>query len=104
MISPTRELAVQIKDESRKFSAGSGIKSAVLYGGTSTAQQRDQIRKGVNVLIATPGRLLQFVDEGIVKFNRLRLVLLNVGLGFMHRYIRFHYQHSAVLETSNFLG
>ena len=74
VISPTRELAVQIKDESRKFSAGSGIRSVVAYGGTSTTHQRDQIRKGANVLIATPGRLLQFVDEGLIKFDKLRLV------------------------------
>ena len=73
VISPTRELAVQIKDESRKFSAGSGIRSVVAYGGTSTSHQRDQIRKGANVLIATPGRLLQFVDEGLIKFDKLRL-------------------------------
>ena len=64
----------QIKDESRKFSAGSGIRSVVVYGGTSTSHQREQlVRKGANVLIATPGRLLQFVDEGIVKFDKLRL-------------------------------
>ena len=45
----------------------------VVYGGTSPSHQRDQIRKGANVLIATPGRLLQFVDEGIIKFDKLRL-------------------------------
>lgn len=78
VISPTRELAVQIKDESRKFSAGSGIRSVVAYGGTSTSHQRDQIRKGANVLIATPGRLLQFVDEGLIKFDKLRLERLLV--------------------------
>ena len=64
---------MQIKDESRKFSAGSGIRSVVVYGGTSISHQRDQIKKGANVLIATPGRLLQFVDEGIIKFDKLRL-------------------------------
>ena len=64
---------MQIKDESRKFSTGSGIRSVVVYGGTSPSHQRDQIKKGANVLIATPGRLLQFVDEGIIKFDKLRL-------------------------------
>ena len=56
----------------------------VVYGGTSTSHQREQVRKGANVLIATPGRLLQFVDEGIVKFDKLRSEGLFVVLSCSH--------------------
>ncbi len=89
MIAPTRELAIQIKDEARKFAQGSMIKSVVVYGGTSVQFQSEQLTsKGVNVLIATPGRLLDFVEKGKVSFGKLRFLILDeadrmLDMGFM---------------------
>lgn len=58
ILSPTRELALQIFQECKKFSHGSIIKSAILYGGVTTKYQVDIMNRGCNILIATPGRLL----------------------------------------------
>ena len=66
VITPTRELAIQIKDEARKFSHGSMVKSVVAYGGTSVGFQLSTLVKGCNILICTPGRMLDFVDKGKV--------------------------------------
>jgi len=77
VISPTRELAVQIKDEARKFSAGSKLRAVVAYGGTNVGHQATKIKDGCNILIATPGRLLDFVDRGIVSLARVQFLILD---------------------------
>ena len=59
IITPTRELAIQIKDESRKFAMSSGVKSVVTYGGASIQYQLAELVRGCNILIATPGRYLR---------------------------------------------
>ena len=56
ILSPTRELAIQIKDEARKFCNGSDIHCMVVYGGTSTTHQASKLEDGCNILVATPGR------------------------------------------------
>ena len=65
-ISPTRELANQIYTEARKFSHGAMLRAVVAYGGVSVAHQLRQIENGCNFLVATPGRLLDFVEKGKV--------------------------------------
>lgn len=77
VMSPTRELAVQIFMEARKFSMGSIIKSAILYGGVSTGHQMRNLEMGCHVLIATPGRLHDFVGRGKVAFTNLRYLVLD---------------------------
>ena len=62
IITPTRELAIQIFDEARKFSAGSNVRTAILYGGTSTQFQRGQLARGANILVATPGKGGRFMQ------------------------------------------
>ena len=59
VITPTRELAIQIKDESRKFAMGSTVKSVVTYGGASIQYQLGELVRGCNILIATPSRYRQ---------------------------------------------
>ncbi len=88
IVAPTRELAIQIKDESRKFCNGSMLRSVVAYGGTSTGFQLTQLFKGCNVLIATPGRLMDFVDKGKVSFEKVKYLVLDeadrmLDMGFM---------------------
>ncbi len=77
IVAPTRELAIQIKDEARKFSNGSVVNATVAYGGTSTGYQINQLMRGTNVLIATPGRLMDFVDKGKVSFEELKFLVLD---------------------------
>lgn len=88
IVAPTRELAIQIKDEARKFANGSIVKPVVAYGGTSTGFQLTQLFRGTNVLIATPGRLMDFVDKGKVSFDDVRYLVLDeadrmLDMGFL---------------------
>jgi superfamily II DNA/RNA helicase len=77
IIAPTRELAIQIKDEARRFSAGSALRAVVLYGGASLEHQARKVREGCNLLIATPGRLLDCVERGIVSFAKVGFLVLD---------------------------
>jgi len=87
-ISPTRELAIQIHDEARKFGQGTETRAACIYGGTSTGYQRDQLMRGCNLLVATPGRLNDFTERGLVNFSKLQFLVLDeadrmLDMGFM---------------------
>lgn len=77
VIAPTRELAIQIKEEARKFAYGSMLKCVVAYGGTSTMYQSTLLANGCNVLIGTPGRLKDFVSRGKVSFEKLKFLVLD---------------------------
>eukprot|EP00092_Neocalanus_flemingeri_P012470 GFUD01013443.1.p1 GENE.GFUD01013443.1~~GFUD01013443.1.p1 ORF type:complete len:451 (-),score=91.63 GFUD01013443.1:56-1408(-) len=88
VISPTRELAIQIHDEARKFAGGSSVISQVVYGGTSVQSQRGMLNRGCNILVATPGRLLDFVERGYVSFQQVQFLVLDeadrmLDMGFM---------------------
>jgi len=77
VVAPTRELAIQIKDEARKFANGSMCKPVVAYGGTSTGYQITQLLRGTNILIATPGRLMDFIEKEKVSLEELRYLVLD---------------------------
>merc|ERR1719228_336593 len=88
VITPTRELAIQIHNEARKFAQGSMVKSVVAYGGTSVFYQAGQLQRGCNILVATPGRLLDFVERGRVSFANCKYLVLDeadrmLDMGFM---------------------
>jgi len=88
VITPTRELAIQINNESRKFAMGSMVKSVVAYGGTSVGYQLQQLVKGCNILTCTPGRMLDFMDKGKISFEDLQYLVLDeadrmMDMGFM---------------------
>lgn len=63
IISPTRELTLQIYGEARKFTHGSMYKPVVIYGGTSVGHQLAQLERGCNILVGTPGRLIDFLKR-----------------------------------------
>ena len=77
IISPTRELTVQIKDEARKFCNGSPIRCLAAYGGTSVSHLAENLENGCNILVATPGRLIDFYNRGKLSFNRVKFVVLD---------------------------
>ncbi|XP_072759593.1 ATP-dependent RNA helicase vasa [Anoplolepis gracilipes] len=88
IISPTRELTSQIHQQVKKFSLNSIIRSEVAYGGTSVTYQRDRIFAGCHVLVATPGRLLDFIGRGRIKLSSLRFFVLDeadrmLDMGFL---------------------
>jgi len=77
IMSPTRELAIQIKDEARKFCKGSELKCVVAYGGTSVQHQTNILADGCNILVATPGRLNDFVEKGRISYSKLQFLVLD---------------------------
>ena len=77
VITPTRELAIQIYTEAMKFTMGSIIKPQVIYGGTSVGHSRAKLSAGCHLLIATPGRLKDFIDKGVIGLGNLRFLVLD---------------------------
>merc|ERR1711972_917643 len=78
----------QIHNEARKFAQGSMMKSVVAYGGTSVFYQASQLQRGCNILVATPGRLLDFVEKGRVSLSNCKFLVLDeadrmLDMGFM---------------------
>jgi ATP-dependent RNA helicase RhlE len=88
ILSPTRELAIQINETFAKLAATTTIKAAVVVGGLNEQTQLRQIRAGARVLIATPGRLVDFLDRKLVKLAKANVVVLDeadrmLDMGFL---------------------
>jgi ATP-dependent RNA helicase RhlE len=77
ILSPTRELAIQIQETFAKISAGLGIRPVLVVGGLSERPQLMSLKQGAQVVIATPGRLEDFVRRGLVKLNNVSVLVLD---------------------------
>ena len=77
ILVPTRELAVQVTVEINKFAKYTGIRTVSIYGGQSIGIQRDQLRKGVQILVATPGRLIDHIKQGSIDLENVKFVVLD---------------------------
>jgi len=77
ILSPTRELASQIYDEALKFSYRSHARPCVVYGGADAGAQMRDLDRGCHILVATPGRLVDFLDRGKIGFQYIRFVVLD---------------------------
>merc|ERR1719343_424194 len=77
VLAPTRELAAQIHVESLKFSYDTGIKCCIIYGGADMREQRMDLERGCDILIATPGRLTDMVDRGNVSLELIQFFILD---------------------------
>lgn len=89
VLAPTRELALQVSDSFRDYSQFTGLRYAVVYGGVKQGPQVNRIKKGVDVLIATPGRLLDLVGQGHISLNNVKHFVLDeadcmLDMGFIH--------------------
>jgi ATP-dependent RNA helicase DDX5/DBP2 len=71
VLAPTRELAVQIKEECDKFGASSEIKNTVVYGGVPKSRQVRDLKNGVEIVIATPGRLIDHLEQNNTNLKRV---------------------------------
>ena len=92
ILTPTRELAAQIADNVKAYSRYLPIRSLVVFGGVSINPQMMKLRGGVDVLIATPGRLLDLEHQNAVDLSRVEVLVLDeadrmLDMGFIH-YIR----------------
>ena len=74
---PTRELAVQVKDEIAKLSHGRRVHVVAVYGGKPIREQIEKIKKGAQVVVGTPGRVLDHLARGTVDFSKLKIVVLD---------------------------
>ena len=88
ILTPTRELAIQISEVFAKMAAGTGVRAAVAVGGLSERVQLQAIRKGAQVLIATPGRLFDFLGRKLVNLSQVRTLVLDeadrmLDMGFL---------------------
>jgi len=70
VMAPTRELAIQTKEESSRFGKSSKIKNTCVYGGAPKREQANDLSEGVEIVIATPGRLIDFLDSGATNLKR----------------------------------
>ena len=77
VLAPTRELALQIKVECDKFGCSSEIKNTVVYGGVPKHTQTRDLRNGVEILIATPGRLIDHLEAGTTNLRRVTYLVLD---------------------------
>jgi ATP-dependent RNA helicase RhlE len=88
ILSPTRELAIQINETFAKMAMGTGVRAAVVVGGLNEGSQLQSIRKGAHVLIATPGRLYDFLSRQLVDLSAVRMLVLDeadrmLDMGFL---------------------
>jgi ATP-dependent RNA helicase DeaD len=77
IICPTRELALQVGAEAEKLAKPLGLTSDVIYGGTSLGHQRNLLRKGLDIVVGTPGRLNDFINTGYLPLRRIRWLILD---------------------------
>ena len=77
IVSPTRELALQIEENFNKYSKYTNLRTGIVYGGVSFEPQKDVIRKGIDILIATPGRLLDLHKQDIVHLDFIETLVLD---------------------------
>ncbi len=77
VLSPTRELSVQIYDEARKFCYQTGIRPVVVYGGAPVGSQLRDMERGCDILVATPGRLKDLIERGRVSLARVGYLALD---------------------------
>jgi Superfamily II DNA and RNA helicases len=89
VLTPTRELAIQIGESFTAYGRFTKLKHTVIFGGVKQGPQTDTLRKGVDVLIATPGRLLDLIGQGFIRLNQLEYFILDeadrmLDMGFIH--------------------
>lgn len=89
ILSPTRELAAQIEDNLRCYAQHLPVKSTVIFGGVGMKPQIDRIRKGIDILVATPGRLLDLQQQGLLDLSNVEVLVLDeadrmLDMGFIH--------------------
>ncbi|MFW5995612.1 MAG: DEAD/DEAH box helicase [Spirochaetia bacterium] len=77
VVAPTRELAVQIEDEANRLGAHVGLNVACFYGGVGYGKQEDAIAEGVDIIVGTPGRLLDFAQSGKIKLNQVGICVID---------------------------
>jgi ATP-dependent RNA helicase RhlB len=107
VIAPTRELAIQIDKDARAIGARTGLKTALIYGGVDYDKQRQQLHDGCDIIIATPGRLLDYYKQQVFGFNGVEVMVIDEAdrmfdLGFI-KDVRFIFRRLPAREQRQVL-
>ena len=99
VLAPTRELAIQVAEEINSFASGRKLKIVPVYGGQSIEQQIRQLKKGVDIVVGTPGRVQDLIDRKILKLDKLEYFILDeademLNMGFVENIEK-------ILESTN---
>lgn len=89
VVTPTRELAIQVEESFAAYGKYTGLRSAVIFGGVKQNPQIDKLEKGVDILVATPGRLLDLINQGYISLKHIEFSVLDeadrmLDMGFIH--------------------
>jgi len=89
VLTPTRELAAQVHENVKEYSTYIDIKSTVIFGGVNQNPQVRTIRSGIDILVATPGRLLDLIQQGVMTLKHVEILVLDeadrmLDMGFLH--------------------
>ena len=107
ILAPTRELSIQIYEEALKFSYRTGIRIVVVYGGADPKIQSRELDKGADIIVATPGRLIDFTNRGRITLNLVKYLILDeadrmLDMGFEPQIMMVLEKISKVRETGMF--
>ncbi len=108
ILAPTRELASQIYDEARKFCYCTGIAPVVIYGGAEVGKQLRELERGCDMLVATPGRLVDLIERGRVSLAGIRFLILDeadrmLDMGFEPQIRRLVEQEDMTRDRQTFM-
>ncbi|MDP5010225.1 MAG: DEAD/DEAH box helicase, partial [Crocinitomicaceae bacterium] len=89
IVTPTRELAIQIGDSLKAYGRHAGLASTVIFGGVNQNKQTGVLQQGVDILVATPGRLLDLMMQGFISIRDVEIFVLDeadrmLDMGFIH--------------------
>lgn len=89
ILTPTRELAIQIEESFKAYGRHLNLRHLVIFGGVSQHSQVESLKKGIDILVATPGRLLDLMNQGFINLNTIELFVLDeadrmLDMGFIH--------------------
>ncbi|MGL4314856.1 MAG: DEAD/DEAH box helicase, partial [Sphingomonas sp.] len=95
VLAPTRELASQIADSARGYARHIRLSVGTVFGGVSIGKDRQTLSRGLDILVATPGRLLDLVDQRLLSLSDIEILVLDeadqmLDLGFIHALRRIH--------------
>lgn len=89
ILTPTRELAIQIEESFKAYGANLPLRTLAIFGGVKQGAQENALKRGIDILVATPGRLLDFISQGIISLKNLEIFVLDeadrmLDMGFVH--------------------
>ena len=107
ILTPTRELAIQIGESFAAYGRFAGLRHTVIFGGVGQKPQTEALERGIDILIATPGRLLDLIGQGFIHLDTLEYFVLDeadrmAGYGFYDDIMQVHKQLPPYCQTIMF--